>query len=344
MPAVELGGCGVGVTAMLAIVGEAGRMGLARAGMGLTRAGCAWPRRRTYSGAVSARHQELPVDGRVWVEFDDPADPTQRFRCDLTWLTSSYECIFGRGCPGLYAERPDDGCCGLGAHFSDEQDERRVGAAVARLDSATWQFAQEAAIGGWTELEDGETKTRVHEGACILLNRHGFRGGSGCALHRQAIREGIPALQLKPDVCWQLPLHRDFDTVQLADDTTYTLVSIGEYTRGRWGPGGHDFSWYCTSSTLAHGAADPLYRSCAAELTELMGVAGYAELRRRADAHLAATGALASSAAGRRLLPLFIHPATLASSADSMGSADSGFVGDAGMPPAAPPGIPGAVP
>lgn len=25
---------------------------------------------------------------RAWIEFSDPADPEQVFKCDLTWLTS----------------------------------------------------------------------------------------------------------------------------------------------------------------------------------------------------------------------------------------------------------------
>ncbi|CAA9403050.1 MAG: hypothetical protein AVDCRST_MAG06-2324, partial [uncultured Nocardioides sp.] len=41
------------------------------------------------------------------MEFVDPADASQVFRCDLTWLTSSYTCIFGRGCQGIYASSPD---------------------------------------------------------------------------------------------------------------------------------------------------------------------------------------------------------------------------------------------
>lgn len=59
---------------------------------------------------------------RAWVEFPDPADDEQVFRCDLTWLTSRWNCIFGSGCQGIQAGRADDGCCTLGAHFSDEDD------------------------------------------------------------------------------------------------------------------------------------------------------------------------------------------------------------------------------
>ena len=39
---------------------------------------------------------------RTYVEFANPADPTEVFRCDLTWLTSRWTCIFGAGCPGIY--------------------------------------------------------------------------------------------------------------------------------------------------------------------------------------------------------------------------------------------------
>lgn len=74
---------------------------------------------------------ETPLDiPRTWVEFPDPAAAGQRFRCDLTWLTSRWTCIFGSGCEGIYAERPDDGCCTLGAHFSDDDDLARVAAVV----------------------------------------------------------------------------------------------------------------------------------------------------------------------------------------------------------------------
>jgi len=54
---------------------------------------------------------EVVIDfPRDWVEFDNPADPFgERFRCDLTWLTSNWTCIYGNGCKGIYADRPNDG-------------------------------------------------------------------------------------------------------------------------------------------------------------------------------------------------------------------------------------------
>jgi hypothetical protein len=258
---------------------------------------------------------EAPLDlPRVWVEFTDPADEGQRYRCDLTWLTSSWTCIYGAGCRGIYADRPDDGCCTLGAHFTDKDDLKRVGAAVAELGEDEWQFRSVGTATGsrddWTEKEDGARKTRVVDGACIFLNRPGFPAGDGCALHQHAVLTGVQPHTLKPDVCWQLPLRRTFRTVELPDDTSYLEVTITEYDRRGWGPGGHDLDWYCSGNPEAHVGREPVYRSNRAELVELMGQAAYEQLAIRAEAHLAQVKAVRARGA-RQLLPLLVHPATL---------------------------------
>ena len=231
---------------------------------------------------------------RAWVEFQDPDDETQVFKCDLTWLTSMWTCIFGTGCQGIYADRPDDGCCTLGAHFSDKDDEKRVKKWAKKLDPEHWQFHDEGRRNGIVETdEDGDRKTRVHEGACIFLNRPGFPGGYGCALHGLALRHDTHFVETKPDVCWQLPIRRTFREVELPDGTEYTEVSIGEYDRRGWGPGGHDLDWYCSGNTEAHVGAEPVYLSNQRELVELMGQAAYDELARHCDAHLRSRSALA---------------------------------------------------
>lgn len=230
---------------------------------------------------------------RAWVEFADPSDESQVFRCDLTWLTSRWMCIFGQGCQGIYADRPLDGCCTLGAHFSDKGDEKRVRGFVKQLDPEHWQHHAEGRKGGWIETDDdGERKTAVVDGACIFLNRPGFEGGEGCALHGLALRQGRHPLETKPDVCWQLPIRRTFREVELPDGTEYTEVSIGEYDRRGWGPGGHDLDWYCSGNTEAHVGMDPVYVSNGPELVELMGRKAYDELVRHCEAHLASRSAL----------------------------------------------------
>ncbi|RLV56311.1 hypothetical protein D9V41_07750 [Aeromicrobium phragmitis] len=217
---------------------------------------------------------------RSFVEFANPDDPSERFRCDLTWLTSRWTCIFGQGCPGIDSASPDAGCCALGAHFSDDEDVARVAAFVERLDPTEWELHDEGHARGWTETDDeGEVKTRVVDGACIFHNSAGFRGGYGCALHAHALATGLEPLETKPDVCWQLPLRRQFREVDAGDGEVYTEVTIAEYTRAGWGPGGAHLDWYCSSNTEAHVGRDPVYVSYRAELVALMGEAGYDALR-----------------------------------------------------------------
>ncbi len=237
---------------------------------------------------------------RAWVEFVDPDDADQVFRCDLTWLTSRWSCIFGGGCAGIYASSPEAGCCALGAHFSDEADEERVAGWVARLGDEQWENRPAAldAKGGlrrdrWVEVEDGERKTLVRDGACILHNSRGFAGGYGCALHHLAEANDVHFVETKPDVCWQLPVRRTFREVSRPDETAYTEVSIAEYDRRGWGPGGHDLDWYCTGNTEAHGAAEPVYTSSATELIALMGQPAYDVLAAACEAHLASRSRLA---------------------------------------------------
>ncbi|MFN8074958.1 MAG: hypothetical protein U0Q15_21120 [Kineosporiaceae bacterium] len=256
---------------------------------------------------------EVPLDvPRLWVEFPDPATaaggvPAQVVRADLTWLTSRWQCLFGRGCAGIEAQRPDDGCCTLGAHFSDADDEARVAGWAARLTPADWQFSRADWAATVTETDDDGTTstartTALVDGACVFLNRPGFAAGAGCALHALAAREGVDPLHAKPDVCWQLPLRRTYRSVERGDGTSYLEVSIGEYDRRGWGPGGLDLDWYCTGLPAAHSAPAPVFVSLRAELVELLGEAAYAELARRCEALLASREALA----------LAEHPATTA--------------------------------
>lgn len=234
---------------------------------------------------------------RTWVEFANPDDADEVFRCDLTWLTSRWTCIFGSGCAGIYATSPEAGCCTLGAHFADADDEARVASAVDRLTPAHWYRHPDGPqplppaddARAWTEVDDdGDRKTRALDGACVFHNPRGFAGGYGCALHGLALEEGEEPLALKPDVCWQLPLRRQFRDVERGDGTSYSEVQIGEYVRAGWGPGGHDLDWYCSSNTEAHVGSEPVYVGNRAELVALMGEAGYAELQRQCEDHLAA--------------------------------------------------------
>ncbi|GJF29773.1 hypothetical protein KNE206_24730 [Kitasatospora sp. NE20-6] len=251
--------------------------------------------------AMPTVRPEVPLDfPRAWAEFTDPADDEQVFRCDLTWLTSGWGCIFGKGCHGIREGRgASDGCCTLGAHYSDEDDEQRVAGHAARLTPQMWENHAHGTDargrirldGGITMFdEDGDRQTRRIDGACLFRNSPDFAGGAGCALHILALAEGREPLETKPDVCWQLPVRRTYDWIDRPDDTRYLQVSIGEYDRRGWGPGGHDLHWWCTGSPEAHNAPDPVYIGYRAELTELMGPEAYAVLVGLCEQRIASGG------------------------------------------------------
>jgi hypothetical protein len=234
---------------------------------------------------------------REWIEFVDPADAEHVIRADLTWLCSRWSCIFGRGCRGILPDRADDGCCSHGAFFSDTADEKRVTRMARELDPATWQFAKKAKRGITVRDsvgdDDRRRRTRTVDGACIFLNRPGFEGGEGCALHALALRTDRHPLETKPDVCWQLPIRREQEWVDRPDTTRVLVSTITEFDRRSWGEGGHELHWWCTSSPDAHTGGEPLYVSYGPELTALIGAPAYAELLRLATARLGARGLVA---------------------------------------------------
>jgi hypothetical protein len=238
--------------------------------------------------SIDQRVPEVPLDfPREWIEFVDPADSSHWIRADLTWLCSRWTCIFGRGCHGVDAGRPDDGCCSHGAFFSDKDDEKRVRQFAAELTPDRWQYAA-AAVGKNGKLnvvekdnigdDANRQRTRKVDGACIFLNRPGFIGGEGCALHALALRRGQHPLETKPEVCWQLPVRREQNWVDRPDDTKILVSTVSEFDRRGWGEGGHDLHWWCTSSPEAHIGTEPMYLSYGPELVALIGQAAYDEL------------------------------------------------------------------
>ena len=225
-------------------------------------------------------------------------------RCDLTWLTSRYTCIFGQGCHGIYADSPDTGCCTLGAHFADKDDEKRVAAYVDQLDAEQWQFHPGRPDGkvkrkDWVEKdEDGERKTRTHRGrrpARLRLPQPRRLPDSAPAAPCTDWRSSRAATRSRPSRTCAGSCRSGVPSARSSGrtGTSYTEVTISEYDRRGWGPGGHDLDWYCSGNTEAHVAVEPVYVTNEPELVELMGRAAYDELVRHCEAHLRSRSALA---------------------------------------------------
>jgi hypothetical protein len=210
-------------------------------------------------------------DVHEWVSFDDPTDD-RTWVLDVTFLTSNWSCIFGAGCQGVLtgpAPELEQGCCSYGAHFTGAEDVATTKAYAERLTDAQWQFAEvsRSRHGPIKKNKEGETVSRLVDGACIFLNRPGFPGGAGCALHRAALDAGERPLDWKPDVCWQLPLRLSEE----ADAHGHVTSTLREWKRRDWGAGGAEFHWWCTDDPDAFVGAEPVYEYLRDEIVEMIG-------------------------------------------------------------------------
>ena len=115
----------------------------------------------------------------------DDGDTVWRF--DRSFLRSHWTCIWGRGCLGIGPEPAPErghGCCSLGADL-DADEAPTISALAATLGPDRFERHAEAGDGG-VFADATRRSTRVVDGACIFLNRPGFPGGAGCALHLAA--------------------------------------------------------------------------------------------------------------------------------------------------------------
>ena len=242
---------------------------------------------------LASRAQAKPLDldqAHEWVSFEDP-DEERTWVFDVTFLLSGWSCIYGRGCQGvLTGPTPErvEGCCSYGAHFTGKKDVARVKRAATTLTPDQWQFQREGRARGIVKrTKDGEMATCLVKGACVFLNRPGFPGGPGCALHRAALERGRRPLDVKPDVCWQLPLRREDEVAEDGHVTT----TIRQWDRRDWGKGGAEFHWWCTEAPEAFTGRRPVWQSLEDELVEMVGrkvyrqVVAYLEARSSPNGH-----------------------------------------------------------
>ncbi len=228
-------------------------------------------------------------DTHEWISFDDDVD-TRTWVFDATFLRSNWSCIYGNGCKGVLdadATEMAQGCCSYGAHFVDDDDVQTVVRAVVRLTPKVWQYAKQGRKHGFlAAARDGDgdgdggdgdefaTVSRLVDDACIFLNRPGFPGGPGCALHRAALDAGERPMDWKPNVCWQLPLRLD----QHTDDNGHLTSTLREWKRRDWGPGGAEFHWWCTESPDAFVGSVPVFEYLRDEISGMIGDRVYAQM------------------------------------------------------------------
>lgn len=210
---------------------------------------------------------------------EEIADGGTLWRFDAAFLRSNWTCIWGRGCQGILpqpAEELGQGCCSMGADLDGEQEAMNIAALAATLDPARFQHHPEAEAAG--VLAGGEqAATRVVDGACIFLNRPGFPGGAGCALHLEALHTGEDPMDWKPSVCWQLPVKVDWEPGEGGTE----VATVRRWSRADWGAEGETMAWCCTEGERAYVGETPVVESLAGVLEALVGPTVHEELRRR---------------------------------------------------------------
>jgi hypothetical protein len=227
--------------------------------------------------------------------MEPPAEPAMEsiddgarvWRFDRSFLASNWTCIWGRGlgqgCLGIGpepAEHLGQGCCSLGAELDGLDEARTIAASAATLGPELFQHHDIAREGGVFADASG-TATRVVDGACIFLNRPGFAGGAGCALHLAALAAAESPIDWKPSVCWQLPIKVEWDPGP--DGTDTEVATVRGWTRDDWGAEGATMAWCCTEGERAYVGDRPVIESLAEELAAIVGPTVYIELRRRFD-------------------------------------------------------------
>jgi len=214
------------------------------------------------------------VEPERYEEVVDPVDGT-RWRIDVAFLGSRWRCRWGDGCQGILDEPAahlQQGCCSVGAELLDEDEAMTIGALAATLPPERFQHHAAAAAGGGF-ADDARRHTRVVDGACIFLNRPGFAGGAGCALHLASLDDGELPMDGKPSVCWQLPLK--------VERPAEGVAVLRRWRRDDWGPGGRTMAWCCTEAPECEDGDVPVAVSLGDEVRALVGPDVAVEIRRR---------------------------------------------------------------
>jgi hypothetical protein len=211
--------------------------------------------------------------------MEEVVDGPTTWRFDVDFLQSRWTCLYGRGCLGILdepAEHLGQGCCSVGAELDGEDEAMLISALAATLEPTVFEHHAVAASEG-VFADDARRATRVVDGACVFLNRPGFEGGEGCALHLAALAADESPIDWKPSVCWQLPIKVDWEA---GPDGT-EVATVRRWAREDWGEEGATMAWCCTEGDRAYVGDRPVHESLAAELDGIVGTSVRVELTRR---------------------------------------------------------------
>ena len=200
--------------------------------------------------ACQPAHKHAPPDAHEWVSFDDP-DEERTWLFDVTFLASSWTCIFGQGCQGvLTGPAPElvQGCCSYGAHFTGKKDAR----------------TGRAGGSGTSRLRSGSSTSRAARGWSRSCPTATWAPGWSTAPASSSIGPGSPPVPVAPCTRRRRPRgaamsssnprsagsFRSAARTRPSPDGRVTSV-VRQWDRRHWGEGGEDFHWWCTEDPAA---------------------------------------------------------------------------------------------
>ena len=233
---------------------------------------------------------KLPDDLHEWLSFDDPDERDLGVRRHVP--DQPVDLHLRQRLPGC-AHRPGAraraGLLLATAPTSPTRPTaRRTERLAKKLTADEWQFKKQSERrGGPIKVnDDGESVTRIVDDACIFLNRPGFPGGAGCALHQAALRRGERRSTGSPRSAGSSRCAAIDET----DDNGHVTSTVREWKRRDWGEGGDDFHWWCTEAPEAFVGQRPVYETLRDEIVELVGEVAlrrsFVELRPAPERHL----------------------------------------------------------
>ena len=193
----------------------------------------------------------MTAPSREWVTIPVPGKERKQWQIDVTFLMSSWRCIFGQGCQGVLTEPAPEliqGCCSYGAHESEKKVKEHVEKLAKHLGDDEWQFKSVGMKKGvWATRAKMNGRPVCTKDACVFLNRTDFEAGPGCALHLHALNTGHTSPRPSPPCAGSFRCAR---TTVTRKTTSVTSV-LTEFGRDGWGEGGEEFAWWCTEAPEA---------------------------------------------------------------------------------------------
>jgi hypothetical protein len=225
---------------------------------------------------------------KEWATFIDPRDASV-WEIDLTFLASSWKCIYGNGCKGIHGV-PVGGCCQAGVFVQtgpdDEEgadDFKKLEARLKQMTADDWDLIDRYRDDWFKERSAGSRHTRVHGGHCVFQNTgEGSSGSIGCAFHVAALRRGEDPLEWKPFTCGLVPFAIDHEE----DDDEVETHTLRAYDHELdWGSGDSEpLDWWCIDSPEAYVSPTPLYRTEEGLLRRVLGDELYGEVAAHMEA------------------------------------------------------------